>query len=242
VKGPLGTSGGVDVVLEQDATTISAHGKFSGKRRVVKGIDVAADSKIVFTPSAADEQVALEPVVLKASADLAELLPDFAGSGSKMSVQAKYSVGSQQPALSGSVQINPTAVSALKMTAEGMVDSEGSPSGSIRVDGDIASGITSVPSLQKATQVFIPSTLQDGKLVAMGRFAHSTGGSPRLQLGLEYSYDMADSSVKLQAGDLPRGSDTPWVNPRPALARQTADAMRKRIDSTDGLGQQWLQE
>jgi len=242
VTGPYGTSGGVDITLMNGSSKLAGRGEFSGKRVVAKGVEVAANSKVVFTPvSQGNEQkIALDPISLKASADLAELLPDYAGMDSKLNVEAKYSIGSKRPSVSGSMEVNPTKLGALKVLAEGTVDTTGRPSGSIRFDGDIASGMANMTFLQKTKQAMIPAKLQNGKLVAKGRLAHTSGGKPRLQLGLEYTYDMGGNSVKLQAGDLPRAPDTPWVNPRAIMAKDDADKLRQRVESPEGLGQSWL--
>merc|ERR1711957_994876 len=86
VSGPKGINGGLDLSFNDGEPSLSGYTEFGTKRTIAKGLDVSADAKVTATPTNNElaEMLSVEPINLRASANLETLLPSIAASGSEV--------------------------------------------------------------------------------------------------------------------------------------------------------------
>jgi len=253
LKGPKGFTGGLTAAVHGGKPAISAFGEYAAKQMVAKGVELGGDAKVVLSPPGqlgGNEVVELHPVGFMASADLGKLAPSVAHVGSTLDVRARYKLGAARPALSALAKLRSKKLAALEVEAEGSVDGLGKSSGKLKVSGaarGVAAQYETVASpgskARHAAQVLWPAELKTGSARAYGRLMQSEadhGGKPRLQLGVQYDFntDIAGRKVRVEGDSAVYDSGSTllgenglaWRDSRLSRARQTAAALRRRIE------------
>jgi len=252
LTGPKGLTGGLRLGYEDGKAAASGHGEYAATKSVAKGIDVSVDAKVTAT-SAGDEPVNLHPIGLTASADLASLIPSVVDKGSSVDLRARYKVGADKPDFTASAKLN-KRLAALELAAEANLDEAGDATGKLSLSGSSNGvsaryGATSEGKgvIKHSAEVVYPADLKRGSARAYGRLRQSSdehGGKPRIQLGLQYDADVTVAGRKLRvqgdsaaydSGSQLLGDDgKAWSSAHLKRARQSAAALRKRIESSEG--------
>jgi len=262
MPGHRGLTSGLELGLKEGQPSISGYAEFAGKRKVAQGLEFSAVSKLVIaSQNPGQERLSLLPVGIGASADLAELVPGL-DEGSSVDVRTLYKLGAERPALAMRARLRARKLAALQLTAKATVNDVGEASTSMHLSASTAKGFQARyetandgRGLRQAAEVMLPPAgFRNGKARGFGRIFQdaSSGGKPRLQLGLQYEADagfmdrklrvFGDSTTFDSGGRLLNQNGRLWTSPQLQKIRQTAAVVRKRVDSNYGIGQNWLQK
>lgn len=253
VKGPEGVTGGLSVGVKDGAAKVSGWTDLSAHRDVADGVGLSASTRVVASPDGAE----LRPINLKATADLASLVPDLMAAGSRVSADARYKLGEDRPALSASAVLNPRPVGPLSLGAEGRVTDSGDVSGKVSASASVgavdatytASKVAGKQVHHVGQAVYTPDASGAPRLY--GRVTQSEkdhDGKPRLQLGMMYDFNakgvqFAGSSHAFDSGDvLVDEQGQPWRNGVYNKAKNTAEVLRTRVRGDAAEGHQWLRK
>jgi hypothetical protein len=264
LTGPPGVTGGLDFAVKGGKPSISGYTELAAKRQVLQGLDLGADVKVVATPTskAAENRLELMPVNLKASADLARLLPQVAGKGSTLDVRARYKLGGDLPSLGVSAKLDAKPLLPVQLAADGDIDPNGQVTGTLRVGG-ASHGVSAAyiavaqagdgASTRHLAEVSMPVAVKGADATVFGRISQSAkdhDGKPRLQLGVQYGAGLSGGKVQVSGESalvdsgslLLAGDGTPWSDSRLKKARGSAGVVRRRAEATESQGHAWLRK
>lgn len=264
MQGPEGLTGGLMAGLRGGKPVVSAFGEYATKRTVAKGIQVGGDAKVVLSPKTQEgstEVVEIHPVGLSASADLAQLVPSLADTGSSLDLRTRYKLGAKRPAVSASATLGSKQLAALRLAAEASMDDIGASSGKLKLSGSVrgvagayeAVATAGQHGLRQVAQVVWPAELKRGRARTYGRLLHNGAfkdSKPRLQLGVQYDFDtnVAGREVRVQGesaaydsgGQLLGEDNAGWHDTRLHRARLHAATLRRRIEGGGSESHKWL--
>lgn len=263
IGGIHGFSGGLDVAVQEGKATVSGTGQLELMRQLVPGVDITADTRLVAKPTGTEGKSAfdLEPVGVRATANVAKLVPSVAEGGSQVELFARYKPGMRSPTLGATASLIGKPVGPVELALNASLDSDGNVAGQVRAVGAV-SGVRLLyeASAKNGTspvqfgEVLYPAKMWNNRARMYGRFTQSPEdfeGKPRLQVGLQYDSMLAGwgkisgegpvfDNGRGPAGSLLEARGARWNNPRPKKVRNNVAALRSRIASSEGAARRWV--